>query len=273
MDYYMARTRGYCFTINNYTDDDEEFCFCYLPDYFEYVIYGLEVGENGTPHIQGYLYDSSRPVFSKIKKLLPRAHIENAKGSPQQNIKYCSKDGDFYEMGSVPSQGKRNDFEDIKEMIDEGSSLLDIARTHFSTFTRYNKGFKLYQDLLSQPRDPNHPPTVLWLWGATGVGKTAYAYENFNTVYIKDHTQWWDGYHHQEAIVIDDFDGKWPFRDLLRLLDRYPYQGQTKGSYIHINSPTIIITCDRPPKDVYDHVEPHELAQLTRRISSIRKLE
>lgn len=269
----MSRSRAYCFTINNYTDSDLDFVCNELIEYVDYVCMGMEEGENGTPHLQGYLYDAARPTFLAIKSLLPTAHLESAKGSPKQNILYCSKqDPQFWERGERPMQGKRSDLDDIRDMIDEGSSLLDVAKEHFPTFARYNKGIKLYQDLLSQPRDPNHPPTVLWLWGKTGVGKTQYAYDNFNTVYIKDATQWWDGYHHQDAIVIDDFDCKWPFRDLLRLLDRYPYQGQTKGSYIHINSPHIIITCDRTPEDVYSYLEPHELAQLQRRITTIRNL-
>ena len=47
------------------------------------------------------------------------------------------------------------------------------------------------------------------------------------TTDIKDGTQWWYQYEGQEAVVIDDFDKKWPFRDLLRPLDRYPNQGSS----------------------------------------------
>lgn len=269
----MSRTRGYCFTINNYTDEELEFCYCCLKDSFEFVIVGEEVGEEGTPHLQGYIYDSSRPTFNKVKKLLPRAHIENAKGSPQQNITYCSKEGDWVEYGDRPSQGKRNDFEEIKEMLDSGESLLDVAGSHFSTFIRYNKGIMLYMMLLLKPRTIENPPKIMWLYGDTGVGKTRFAYDTYKSVYMKDGTKWWNGYTQQQCIVIDDYDGKWPFRDLLKLLDIYPYAGQFKGGYVEINSPVIIVTCDRSIDEVNDHLSPKEMKQLKRRFSIIRKLE
>ena len=84
---------------------------------------------------------------------------------------------------------------------------------------------------------------------------------------MKDGTPWWDGYTNQDVILIDDFDGKWPFRDLLRLLDRYPYQGQIKGGYVKINSPHIYITCEFPPADIYQ--PGNELNQIIRRLDII----
>lgn len=49
----------------------------------------IEKGEEGTPHIQGYLRtDSVR--FSQIKKLFPRAHIEVAKNAIATK-QYCQK--------------------------------------------------------------------------------------------------------------------------------------------------------------------------------------
>lgn len=106
--------------------------------------------------------------------------------------------------------------------------------------------------------------------------------EKHKTYYIKDGTQWWDEYEQQEAIIIDDFDGKWPFRDLLRLLDRYPYQGQFKGGYVPINSPFIYITCEHPPDWFWGPMakapltgdrSANELAQMLRRIDEIVHVE
>jgi len=78
---------------------------------------------------------------------------------------------------------------------------------------------------------------------------------------------WWDGYEQQEAIIIDDFDGKWPYRDLLRLLDRYPYQGQFKGGYFKVNSPYIYITCEFAPSYFW---QGNEYAQVFRRLKEVK---
>lgn len=263
----MSKFRNYCFTINNYTDED-------LVDImgmdYKYVVCGFEIGKEGTPHVQGYVQFKNQVSFEGIKSDLKRAHISVARGSPKQNFAYCTKDGDYWDDGDMgEGQGKRTDMTDIKRMIDEGWDSQAICEEHFSDYIRYNRGIEAYRSLCMLPRA--ECPTVEWVYGPTGCGKTRYA-TNLGPFYIKDHTQWWNGYTQQGVIVIDDFDGRWPFRDLLRLLDRYPYQGQTKGGYVHINSPSIIITCDRSPEECMHELREHELAQLLRRISKITLL-
>lgn len=82
----MAKSRGYTFTLNNYTDDDikniQEFKCEYL--------FQEETGEKGTKHLQGMLYYKNPVSFNTIKKLLPRAHIERMKNRIA-SIRYCSK--------------------------------------------------------------------------------------------------------------------------------------------------------------------------------------
>ena len=55
-------------------------------------------GDNeGTPHIQGYIYFENAQTFNRMKILLgERAHIEKANGSPKQNYDYCSKEGTVF---------------------------------------------------------------------------------------------------------------------------------------------------------------------------------
>ena len=63
------------------------------------MIIGREVGQEGTPHLQGYVIMEKKTTLVEMKKLFPRAHLEVAKGSPEQNKIYCSKDGKFQEFG------------------------------------------------------------------------------------------------------------------------------------------------------------------------------
>ena len=66
------------------------------------MVYGREVGESKTPHLQGYLQLSQRSTVGKVRAFLPGAHISGARGSYQQNFDYFTKDGDFVVQG-VPS--------------------------------------------------------------------------------------------------------------------------------------------------------------------------
>lgn len=98
-----TRSRAYTFTINNHTFED----LCDVVNLVaDYIVFGFEVGEDGTPHIQGYVHFSNARHFKSVSKMLPRAHIEVAKGSPIQNRTYCTKGGEYYEFGECPQQGK-----------------------------------------------------------------------------------------------------------------------------------------------------------------------
>lgn len=117
----MTKSKRYCFTLNNYSDDDilkvDELSI--LPNVI-YLIYGKEFGENNTPHLQGFFILKNAQLFSWVKKRLPRAHIEAARGSSEAAADYCKKEGDFKEVGVFPSnQGKRTDLDRAISWADE----------------------------------------------------------------------------------------------------------------------------------------------------------
>ena len=45
--------------------------------------------------------------------------------------------------------------------------------------------------------------------------------------------KWWDNYAQEEIIILDEFYGWLPYCEMLRLLDRYPCQVETKGGSIN----------------------------------------
>lgn len=258
--------RNICFTINNPTEEDRTWVqevVC------SYIVAGDEVGESGTLHIQGYVEFKESKRFSTLKNENPRAHFEKRRGSAKQAADYCKKDGHFIERGRMSKQGKRSDLEEPVADVAAGVSMREIALTHPVEYVKYHKGLERLQWRLAPER--REPPTVVWLWGSAGCGKTRQAC-SCDSFYIKDGSQWWDGYEFQHRIVIDDFDKMcWNFRDLLRLLDRYPYQGQTKGGYVKITSPEIFITCEFAP-DRCGWSAGNELNQLLRRITRIEEI-
>lgn len=146
------RSRGWCFTINNYTDDDI-LEILYMHDNAEYTVFGFEVGKKGTPHIQGYTYFRNQISFSTIKELLTRANIRAARGNADQNYDYCSKDNDFYEFGDRPSQGSRSDIDDLKEDILNGSSLKEVSLTHTNLYMRYSGAIEKFILLHKETND------------------------------------------------------------------------------------------------------------------------
>lgn len=263
------RMTKFVFTLNNYTAEEQQQICDWASTNAKFAVVGKEVGENGTPHLQGYINLKKQQRFSAIKKVLPKAHLEKAVGTDQQNLTYCTKqDADAVIIGEPQTPGKRNDLAAACKKIKEGAPITEIAQEHPETFVRYNRGLQTLIETIQRPRDVNDPPMVLWLYGATGTGKTRFAYDSMphDQIYTKDSTRWWNGYTHQQCILVDDYDGEWPFRDFLRFLDRYPYRGQTKGAYVDINSPIIIITSEHPPSTFYQNTE---LKQVLRRIQHV----
>lgn len=264
--------KRFVFTLNNYTEEEENeiYEFCELKACFAAI--GREVGETGTPHLQGFINLQGRARFSGIKKVMPRAHIEQAKGTDKENLAYCTKqDKEPYILGEPQTAGKRNDLARAAEMIKEKKTLKEVAQECPTVFIKYNKGLQELSTTLQEPRDVNDPPTVLWLYGEAGVGKTKLAFDQMpaEEIYIKDSTKWWQGYTNQQCILVDDFDGEWPYRNFLRFLDRYPYKGETKGASVEINSPIIIITCEFPPEHFW---QGNKLNQITRRLTHVQQL-
>jgi len=250
----MSRTRDFCFTINNYTDvhiDTLQGIDC------TYVVYGKEVGESGTPHLQGYIrFPTQRTVSSVIKKI-GGAHIEIKKGTCEQAIAYCKKDGDVYERGEVPKtqlqKGELNKrrFEEAFNAAKEGrfdDIPKDLQTRYYSTYK------KIREDYLPKPT----PLTTLdheWRYGPTGTGKSRSAQEAYPEAYLKKaNTKWWDGYIDQEVVIIDDFD-KYHVQlgyELKIWLDHYPFIAERKGGSAMIRPKKIIITSNYHPGHIWD---------------------
>lgn len=267
-----SRHRSFCFTLNNY-DHADDFGARLIARTAKYAIIGKEIGESGTPHLQGYVSLPNPVSFDKIKKSIPRAHIEVAKGSDTDNQIYCKKSGDYQEWGT-PSigQGNRSDIKNLAQQIrNHELTLEDIMFDYPELYFKYSRAIE--RMIVAAYPHRTTPPHVEWIWGDAGVGKTRYCVEKHpDSWYPKDNTPWWDNYEQQEAIIIDDYDSKdsIPYRTFLRILDRYSYQGQVKGGYVKINSPFIYITSEFPP----DHFwEGNTLAQVLRRLASVRHIK
>lgn len=262
----VEKMRAWCFTINNY--DEENWNLLKEMD-CTYLVMGKEMSSSGTPHIQGYIYFKNartRNGISKTKEF-KRAALFAAKGTAIENEKYCKKEGrEVFEKGMMPKQGERTDILKLKDIIDKHGDISDIFRSEetFGTAITNIRSLLIYKNSLLKPR--SKAPINVWLYGKTGTGKTRYPHDyfGFSNVYIKDGSKWWDNYTQQTCILIDDFDGKWPFRDFLRLLDIYHYQGQCKNGYLWINSDYIFITCEYTPAEIFPNED--ERSQVMRRL-------
>jgi len=91
----QPRARHWCFTLNNYTENElTQILRLFDVKKWTYII-GKEVGESGTPHLQGFITHKNPIAFNTLQKQMPRAHLEKAIANLDCNYAYCSKDGNF----------------------------------------------------------------------------------------------------------------------------------------------------------------------------------
>ncbi len=148
----ITQSKKWCFTLNNYKDEwIEQIEQVFIAKGYKYV-FGQEVGESGTPHLQGYIESEKKLRPSEIKfggdLEWSRFHWEKKSkwSTVKQASEYCTKDGLYRtNMYFVPKYTLEIDLYDWQKTI------LDIVR--------------------SEPDDRS----IYWIWESKGcTGKTTF---------------------------------------------------------------------------------------------------
>lgn len=282
------RSRNWVFTINN-PSDEHIFALRSVIDggRAKFIQFQGERGEGGTPHLQGVVVfnDAVELRHAKLRLGTPVAHLEPMRGTFQQAIDYSSKEetraldvcepyeGGLRPANRVATRGARTDWDAIRQACEEGKDLATIAADFPQQAIVYSRGISTLSSAYYGPRRAK--TQILWYYGSTGTGKSRKAFEDYPDAYVKmGDCKWWDGYSQQSCVVIDDYrPSLCPFNELLRLLDRYPHRVECKGSSIHFNSPTLIITTPKSPRETWASRTEEDIAQLIRRIDEIRNFD
>jgi len=194
-----GQSAAWVFTINNPENDS----FQNIPH--KYMIWQIELGKEGTTHVQGYIVFLSKTRFSTIKKLFleygeHKPHLEIRRGKHSEAKGYCSKkdtriDGP-YESGDdsdIPEgQGTRSDMIDIRNKIDQKIPEKVIWQENFSSYTRYYKAFREYKKVTRDIVLQDTNEQMQWYYGETGTGKSRKAREENKGYYLKMCNKWWD---------------------------------------------------------------------------------
>lgn len=266
--------KNWVFVLNNYID--EEINFLKTTDIFNYIIFGKEVGEQGTPHLQGYIQLPKKQKRSYLQKINKRIHWEIARGDVDSQLKYCGKeDKNPFIKGTPTKKGQRTDLLICKELIKKNTGELEIAEEHFNTWCKNYKAFARYRTLVSK-RELHKKLRVYVLWGPAGSGKTKKAYALYPNIYSKNETEYWDGYDGQKEVLFDDFYGNIPWGLFLKLLDRYPILLNQKGTTYPAMYDTVVITSNTHPRFWYSKLFLENKASyytLERRLSLIMEVD
>lgn len=200
-----------------------------------------EVGEEGTPHTNIFIYFSKVARFSYIKKRFEGGHFEKGEGTSQEIRDYVFKLGKWEkhekaktlikesceEYGDIPLErkGVRNDLVDMVDEIKEGRLIVDIIEENPQHIGRIIQMEKFKQDLLYRDkRKESREVFVTYVHGKTRTGKTSgtlskYAYEVYR---VTNYENPFDRYNGEDVIVMDEFRSSLKLKDMLVYMEGYP---------------------------------------------------
>lgn len=247
------QAKHWCFTLNNPEPDANK-----IPrDEVEYMVVGREVGESGTPHLQGYVAFKKRKLLTTMKKYIPKAHFEIMRGTPAESAAYCKKDGDFDEVGVLPGhQGekggekRKHDWAAAKALAISG----DIEAIDPQLYVQYYNTFKRIKADHAPKVDPIPTLDHEWHYGPTGTGKSRFVRTAYPAAFVKDANRWWDGYKGEHEVILEDVD-KYDVK-LGRYLklwgDHYSFPADFKHQgKLDIRPKKIIVTSNYAPREIW----------------------
>jgi len=269
------QSRYWCFTHNNPSPTYDPSTLHWQ---YDYLVVGREVGQQGTPHIQGYIVLKSRKRLHQLRTVDPRSHFEAARGSPEHNRAYCTKDGNFQEYGTFPNSRASRGRESSKERWEEIHSLAKAGDT--ATFLREYP----FESFMYMPKFVAlvatyrvHPSTITvldnkWYYGPSGSGKSSAARRNYPGCYIKPTTtKWWPNYGGEDTVLLDDVDqaDEHVLKYLKVWTDHYSFQAEVKGGHTGLIRPErFIVTSQYLPEHITVNAELR--AAIQRRFTVVR---
>lgn len=227
------RQRRWTLTLNNPEDEVLKHLNAIDGRYVKYAIFAQEVGEKGTPHIQGFIHFKNAKTLTATKKFLgsEKWHLSVSKGTDFENREYCIKTDEFpFEIGEVPLEhGPVDAWEDILNMIEGGFNNRQIIRKYpgiaircMSAIEKYRTDFEWAE--MRAWRDVE----VRYIGGPTGSGKTrGVLYRDDGTVDTDVYRATngknpFDKYDGESTIVFEEFRSQYLCRDMLNWIDGHP---------------------------------------------------
>lgn len=242
------RTRSWIITLNNPTEDETRLVTAALTGRgVARASVGHEVGESGTPHLQGLVQLQNGRTLTAMKRWLgsKRWNLQVAR-SLQDAWDYCRKGEQSHEewaehgvegpsyglnhvdvvtVGERPPEAPEDSWGQAVAMIEAGTSVLEVIR-RFPGFARSISALlRLEAEVATQQSRQWRHLEVTYVWGAAGTGKTRAVMEGHGYDEVYRVTNWrnpWDGYRGQDVVLFDEFRSQPTMSEMLNWLDGYP---------------------------------------------------
>jgi len=203
----MSKSRGYCFTANNYTSVTiAQLMELYEEGIVSYIVIGFETApETGTPHIQGYMHFDNPRGMNSIHKKVDGLHLEvpRATGTKYSlRYEYCMKgeqekeewqtegvkgrnyglNADFIEYGDRPNDGVYKITTQVATAIRNGSTYEELVEEFPEYCLQQSRNVKAH---IQDVRQYRHPKLYVIESSPTLVGDIEHTFPDRRIQYIE----------------------------------------------------------------------------------------
>lgn len=277
-----TRKRQWCFTLNSVAGAPLRAPWSALPPGARYLVFQEEVGDQGTHHYQGYIEFEKQVTLPAVKAALEShsVHLSHAYGDAKTQKEYCSKCckpcyltrklqgfiGSIvdcsncdriagpWEFGEAVTQGVRARV--LQKVADQGYH--QVLLTDPAGLAGIHKVAQEYDRALRRAkRDAEgwKPVEIRVYTGPRGTGKSRAFWDSApvgDRYKVAQHNKsgvWFDGYHGQKWVLIEEFHSSVPINSLLDWLDGHPSTDLPVKCSFEPNSVEVWYLCT--------NVEPH----------------
>ncbi len=262
-DYSRSRYRNWCWTLNNPTVREYHFwqdIRLHGHERIMFVSWQEEWPIGGTLHYQGYMELKKPMRRSTMKNVFGRRiHWERRFGTQLQAYKYTKKADEYndrddarfkqtFEHG-VLKRGGSDRIELAVAAIDDGMCFSDLIDNYPVVTTMHKE--KMMDRVMTRKPSRNWAMEIIILIGATGTGKTTFAYEEYPDLWpMPMSNKWMTGYMAQDTVLMDDFGGQFTLMQMMQFFDRHKLPGmEAKYRSFEFKSHRIVITTNVDPRD------------------------
>lgn len=256
------------FTLNNYVEADVEM-FSLWADDVKLLKFSKEVGESGTPHLQGRIIFKRGYRFSQLKKLHEGVHWKPTKCCAD-TLYVMKKDSEMVINRDNRKQGSRVDLDSVYAAVLNGDTVRQLWKNFPHAMTRYSRGILEYKrQMMPTTVKAKHTFDDFSGWGRiddwsksqvvigeSGIGKTQWALCHFaNPLFCSHLDDLANLSEEHDGVIFDDMDFKhMPRTTQIHILD----QDQDRSIHKRYENAFIpagtkkIFTCNEYPFDMED---------------------
>lgn len=226
----------------------------------DFMLIARELHLDGTPHIHVFLTLKKKmnvkvPSFFDIAGY--HGNYQTARDSDDV-IAYINKSdkepliyGEY--VGNSQTAVQKRAIKNKQMLSMPTHELVDTGLINIVQYKQVKEAIQMYQ--IDKILVPDYmPKTCIWIYGATGIGKSRYVRDNHpGAVFFKSQNKWWCGYNSEKIVLIDDFDmGGQCLGHYLKIWgDCYSFNAEIKGSNVKPVFDMFYITSQYLPREIW----------------------